>query len=253
MALTATATTETYHIVVQRLSMVNTVLVARAPFRDNISYEVRAKVNAEELTVLLSQELMKLRKHFPKTIIYVRTYTDCYSLYMLLKAKLGKHFTEPDGYPNIYGYRLVDMFNRAMTTDKKEEVLKCFCGKDTSLRIVIATTAFGLGIDCPDIRQIIHWGVPESLEEYVQESGRSGRDGEQSKAIIYRGKSTRHASKQVLNYISNTDKCRRRILFCEFLLFCENDIKATGCMCCDICARVCFCSNCVSASDILHF
>ena len=54
-----------------------------------------------------------------------------------------------------------------MTAEKKEEVLRLFNGK---LRIVIATTAFGLGIDCPDIRRIIHWGSPRTLEEYAQET-----------------------------------------------------------------------------------
>lgn len=75
-----------------------------------------------------------------------------------------------------------------------------------------------MGIDCPDIRQVIHWGVPSTLEEYVQESGRSGRDGQPSKAIAYLGKVTQHASEAVVNYFSNTSKCRRRLLFSDFLL-----------------------------------
>ena len=250
MALTATATTTTYHIVIERLSMVDTVLVAQVPFRDNISYHVKRRIDSDTLSTLFSQELKKLRNSFPKTLIYVRTYTDCYGLYMLLKKKLGRHFTEPEGYPNMYGYRLIDMFNRAMTPAKKEEVVKCFCERDTTLRVVIATTAFGLGIDCPDIRQVIHWGIPVSLEEYVQESGQCGRDGKQSKSILYLGKTTVHASKAVLNYLSNSDKCRRRLLFREFLLYKEDNVKARGCECCDVCALSCFCSNCLSLNDV---
>ncbi len=82
--------------------------------------------------------------------------------------------------------------------------------------LLLRSTAFGLGIDCPDIRQVIHWGIPVSLEEYVQESGRCGRDGKQSKSVLYLGKTTIHASKEVLNYLSNSDKCRRRLLFRDF-------------------------------------
>ena len=59
-------------------------------------------------------------------------------------------FTKPAGYSNAY--RLVDMYSRVSTIEKKEEVLENF-GK---LCLVIANTAFGLGIDCPDIRRIIH-------------------------------------------------------------------------------------------------
>ena len=44
-----------------------------------------------------------------------------------------------------------------------------------------------MGIDCPDIRRIVHWGMPTTLEEYVQETGRAGRDGQASIAILYRG------------------------------------------------------------------
>ncbi len=72
-----------------------------------------------------------------------------------------------------------------LSVSKKEDVLNSFTSVDNTLRLVIATTAFGLGIDCPDIRTIIHWGMPSSVEEYVQETGRSGRDGQPSQAILF--------------------------------------------------------------------
>ena len=66
------------------------------------------------------------------------------------------------------------MFTKVMTTEKKEEVLRLFTENNGTLRIVIATTAFGMGSDCPDIRQVIHWGSPTTQKEYAQETGRSG-------------------------------------------------------------------------------
>ena len=167
-ALTATSTTETYYIVTRRLCMANPTLIALPPFRDNIS---QPKVDIESLGEMIAVELREKRTLYPKTVIYVRTYNDCSSLYMSLKCKLGSDFTDPPGCPNVTGHRLVDMFTRVLTVNKKEEVLHSFSSLNGKLRLVIATTAFGMGIDCPDIRRIFHWGMPSTIEEYVQETG----------------------------------------------------------------------------------
>ena len=208
-ALTATATTETYYIVT---SMNDPILIALPPFRDNISYSVHHKADVESLGEMFAVELRQTRALFPKTVIYVRTYNDCSSLYMILKYKLGFDFTDPPGCPNVTGHRLVDMFTRVLTVNKKEEVLHSFSSLNGKLRLVIATTAFGMGIDCPDIRRIFHWGMPSTIEEYVQETGRSGRDGEPSQAIIFEGKGAKHASKKMQNYVMSKTTRRRRLL-----------------------------------------
>lgn len=176
---------------------------------------------------------------FPKTIIYVRSYKDCIDIYMQLKVKMGPNFFDPPSYPNLVGFRLVDMFTRVLTPEKKEEVLASFSQKDGKLRLLIATTAFGMGIDCSDIRRIIHWGMPSTLEEYVQETGRSGRDGNPSEAILYRRKGLRQASLESLKYETNTTVCRRRLLFNDFIMYSESDVSVTGCACCDICHMQC--------------
>ena len=75
------------------------------------------------------------------------------------------------------------MFSRVLTTEKIYEVLHHFALLVGNLRLVVATTAFGMGIDCPDIRRVIHWGFPATIEVYVQETGRSGMDGQPSQAI----------------------------------------------------------------------
>lgn len=100
LALTATATTETFHIVVRRLAMSNPTLIALPPNRDNISYKVHAKVDINELVTLLCIELKAKRCAFPKTLIFVRMYQHCSNLYMLIKKEMAASFTEPSGYPN---------------------------------------------------------------------------------------------------------------------------------------------------------
>ena len=243
MALTATATAETFQVVKDRLSLVEPFLVAVPPYRDNITYRVNSKLDLDAFVTFLASELLAERTAFKKTIVYVRTYTDCYKIYTLLKQEMGSRFTEPSGYPNITGYRLLDMFSRVQTAAKRDEVLQSFSEIGGKLRLIIATTAFGMGLDCADVRRIFHWGLPSTLEEYVQESGRSGRDGKMAVAILYPGKQ-KHASKMVKAYESNSSLCRRRLLFKDFLMYSEKDITVCGCSCCDICEKSCHCVLC---------
>ena len=67
----------------------------------------------------------------------------------------------------------------------REDIIQEFCKRETHLRIIIATNAFGLGVDCADISKVIHWGPPSTLEELAQETGRAGRNGCPSDAILY--------------------------------------------------------------------
>lgn len=179
--LTATATEETLDIVSRRLCMVNPIVVALPPYRDNITYQVCPKIDLDTFTTLLCSELNTKRLVFPKTIVYIRTYTKCIEMYTAIKSKLGIGFTEPPGYPNISGYRIVDMYTRVLTADKKEEVMPSFSKIGGSLRLVLATTAFGMGVD------IIHWGCQVCT-------------GRHSVAIAYEGNQTKNASFLVKEY-----------------------------------------------------
>ena len=93
----------------------------------------------------------------------------------------------PIGYPDFHQFRMVEMFTRASTKEMKDKVLKSFINKDSKLRLVVATTAFSMGIDCPNICNVVHFGVPETIEQYVQEAGRAGQDGEPSTALLLYG------------------------------------------------------------------
>ena len=73
----------------------------------------------------------------------------------------------------------MDCFTGCTEESVRDIILKQFCTV-SCLRIVIATIVFGLGVNCPDIRHVIHFGVPEDIETYVQQVGRAGRDGEVS-------------------------------------------------------------------------
>ena len=107
---------------------------------------------------------------------------------------------------------------------------------------------FGMGVDCRDIRTIIHWGVPSDIEQYVQETGRAGRDGLQAEAVLHQGKIGRHTSERMKRYVENNSVCRRALLLGDFLLYADKSILK--CKCCDLCARVCTCTMCCPVGDV---
>ena len=146
-------------------------------------------------------ELAEKRTGFPKTIVYIRKFRDCETIYGHLKKTLGASITESPAYPyHISKFRMVDMFTSILTIDKKEQVLKLFREPEGNLRLLVATTSFGMGIDCPDIRRIIHWGVPTTVEEYAQETG---RDGKLTVAILYEGVGEKYADAKMKAYLTN--------------------------------------------------
>lgn len=244
MALTATATADTLHTVIRRLSLKAPVIVAISPYRNNISYELMDKTTIDQFTSEVYKEIKSKGPKFPKTVIFVRSYKDCSCIYAMLKWKLGQYFTDPPGYPNLSAFRLVDMYTRVLTVEKKTEVLDIFSKVNGKIRLVIATTAYGMGVDCPDIRRIIHWGSPSTIEEYVQETGRAGRDGASAVAILYNAKANRDLTVPMKDYITNDSVCRTKLLFQHFLKYSDDTVTSFGCKCCDLCRNCCECDDC---------
>ena len=88
-------------------------------------------------------------------------------LYSFFLHALGEYSTEPNGSPNYVVNREFDLYFHCTHPSIKENILKQFT-TESPLRLIIAASAFGMGIDCPDVRQIIYWGVPEDAETYIQ-------------------------------------------------------------------------------------
>ena len=235
MALTATATKLTFEIVSQRLGLLDPIVVALSCNRPNLLLQVQPKQKLEEFSLCLSQSIKDQALEYPKTIIFCPSYQDCTSLYLSLVEDLGENVTNPPGYPNLLEYRYLTMYTRASTAAMKQMVMSLFTKPGSTLRVVIATTAFSMGIDCPDVHQIIHWGTPTSIEQYVQEIGRAGRDGIQSCAILINRKLSRHTEPAMRQYVENNKNCRRHLLFKSFIMY-QKDNSINKYKCCDICA-----------------
>ena len=92
-------------------------------------------------------------------------------MFAMMKRMLGRNITEPPGTEVGLQARLIDVFTAVSTMEMKDMVLDTFKNFDTNLRLLISTTAFGLGVDCPDIERVINRGTPNTLEELVQETG----------------------------------------------------------------------------------
>ena len=102
--LAALVIDETYCV---KLSMDNPILVSISPERRSIIYLVRPKTSLEYLSHQLYQEFCE-NEVFPKTILFVRKFSDCSDLYTILQGKLGSEFTSPSGYPDVAKYRKIE-------------------------------------------------------------------------------------------------------------------------------------------------
>lgn len=249
MALTATATSDTLKVVKERLSLHDPAVIGLSPNVHNVFYSAAKLPKLQDFCSNLSTSLMRHRESYPKTIIFCRSYSDCGEIYRTVEIMMGSSFTEPIGYPKgLHQFRLVDMYTRASTSNMKQKVLESFVSTSSRLRVVIATTAFSLGIDCPNIRKVIHYGTPGTIEEYVQETGRAGRDGEPAKACLFYGNPPKDITPQMKSYGTNTTQCRRSQLFKSFLFYNHTDTDreiSSKCQCCDNCAEMCECMDCV--------
>ena len=219
------------------------VVIGLSPHRSNIHYSVRPYLSLEDLTTMIKDEILSHTIKTKKTVIFCCKLDDSSLLYVSLRKTLGEYFTFSIGYPDCQPYGVVDMFTCACKVEMKEAILKTFSEVGGKLRVVIAKTAFGMGIDCSDIERIIHWGMPGSLEQYVHETGRAGRDGRPAQAILLYGKAGKYV-KEVHTYAKNETDFRRKILYHNFLFYDSSLDNVVGCNCCDVCSIKCVCDNC---------
>jgi len=159
--------------------------VSVSPNKLNMKYMVcRTEESLEETFLPFVEEIRKHRECTRCTIVFCQTYDSTSQIYLFLRHCLGEAFTYPSGAPDITQFRIVEMFSACSRKDVKEAILSSF-KRSTSLRVVIATIAFGMGLDCPDIRRFVHYEIPADIESFVQETGRGGRDGLPAESVLF--------------------------------------------------------------------
>jgi ATP-dependent DNA helicase RecQ len=226
-AYTATATKRVQVDIIAQLGLRAPSTFRRSFNRPNLYYEVRPKRNAEE------QLLAYLRgRHDASGIIYCQSRSGADAL----AQRLTRHGFSATSY------------HAGLEADDRRERQEAFIRDD--VRIVVATIAFGMGIDKPDVRFVVHYDLPKNLEGYYQESGRAGRDGDSADCILFYSagdaikqrhfidekptEAERRVAREQLRRMGDwaeSATCRRRLLLAYF----DETFEGQEAPCCDVC------------------
>ena len=208
LAFTATASKQTINDIRRVLFTTKPLIVRGDADRPNITYRALPTLCPEQSLIQLVSSCEK------PAIVFCRTRRDTKKLCMTLCMELS-------GIPVRY-------YNAGLSRGERESIESWFMQSHDG--VLVATSAYGLGVDKPDIRTVIHHKLPDDIEEYLQESGRAGRDGEDSTAWVLVNRMDTEPQSHLLD-IFTSERCRRQALL---LALGQEKTECTGC---DVCLR----------------
>lgn len=206
MALTATATENVKVDVIHNLGIENCEVFTQSFNRPNLIYEVRNKGKGKEVLESMATIINGSYKD-QSGIIYCLSRQNCENIARKLR----------DGY-GIKAHH----YHAGLEPADKMAIQKDWQAGEYD--VIVATIAFGMGIDKPDVRFVIHHTIPKSLEGYYQETGRAGRDGKRSGCFLFYGYGDTNSLKRMIDEGDGSweQKERQRKMLRNVIQFCEN-------------------------------
>ena len=254
IAMTATATKNDREGIKKSLYLKKCSEIVGNPDRTNIMYEKHFRVGSDVDSLMsiltpMAQGLLQERKCYPLTIIYIPLKW-CGYAYKIFESVLGENQYHPKGSMPIPENRLFAQFHSPQTKEMKDQILKQLCSSDSTVRVIFATVALGMGVDIQGIRHIVHITPPHTIQAYFQETGRAGRDGQPSTAVLFYNnhdiaKNKPGMQEDVRRFCQSQGECRRHLL----LSLLDTDKKHFSLvspkhLCCGVGNLECDCHSC---------
>ena len=248
--MTATASRADMNGITDSLGLKNCKYIIGNSDRKNIYYQKVFRHGQDfdaiqSILMPIAKGLLEEKNEYPLTIVYVPLRL-CGFAYKFFEYVLGIEQYFPVGSLPIPSNRLFAQFHAPQTNQMKDKILKQLCSTCSIIRVVFATVAIGMGVDIPDIRQVIHVVPPCSMKAYFQETGRAGRDGKPSSACLFynnRDIGKNRVTMQDDMRCSSNDICLRKLLL-ESMDSEQTVLVKPMHLCCNVCKEQCKYSQC---------